>query len=143
MGIASTVQLGIWNDLVPKKYKALKWENIESWIDEEGAEELYGPSQLIELITCDMEDLDDWVGGSQQERCICDTPACCPLGGDYCTMDDTFSGGDVSSTRSSKGDVSLQSIAVTRYYYIRLPSGRTVQVWSETVSYAPHMILKQ
>lgn len=89
MGLATLNQIGIWDSIVPKRYSNLKWSSIQQWVRKEDAMERYGRSQLAYLITCDMADFDDWVGGRTKQHCECDTVACCPDGGDWCMGEDS------------------------------------------------------
>lgn len=59
MGTASLRQTEIWDGLAPVKYKNLKWENVQKWVNETKAIVKYGYDQLAYLIACHMGDFNE------------------------------------------------------------------------------------
>ncbi|KAL2759070.1 glycoside hydrolase family 18 protein, partial [Sodiomyces alcalophilus JCM 7366] len=90
LGTATMNQRAIWNDIVPNRYSNLEWDDLQDWIDEEEAVYRYGYDQLAYLIACHMGDFNNWVGGTTENNCECDTDACCPGGGDHCASEDSI-----------------------------------------------------
>ncbi|KAL0939539.1 uncharacterized protein CTRU02_206149 [Colletotrichum truncatum] len=144
---ATSNQRAIWNDLVPRTYSNLKWENVQAWIDRVKAISKYGYDQLAYLITCHMPDFDAWVGGKSEHDCECDTISCCPGGGDFCASEDSDVDLDTDTGTSlavadfaDDDDFSLMANprpGEPRKYRIYFPDGTYIEIESEPVR-TPH-----
>ncbi|KAM0313290.1 hypothetical protein ACHAPQ_012074 [Fusarium lateritium] len=136
---ATSNQQSIWDSLVGKKFTNLEWSKLWKWIQDTGAIKKYGYDQLAYLLTCNMGDFNNWVKGTKKNTCTCDTNACCPGGGSWCSSEDSIPNGSSTSSKRKRWEEEEAEVLHKleerapgdgRKYKIKLPNGQEIEVES-------------